>query len=94
MLKDVTFANQLDLELAYRQSDYSTIGNVTSYKVAGSWAPIDWVRFRAGFNTAVRAPSVGELFSPQGENFPGSTDPCAAEAAGSADPAILPRPIR
>ncbi len=88
LLKDVPLAQELDLELAYRSSDYSTVGTVSSYKVAGSWAPIDQVRFRAGFNTAVRAPSVGELFSPQGENFPGSTDPCAAEGDNALDPGV------
>ena len=88
LMNDAPMVNSLDLELAYRQSDYSTAGNVSSYKVAGSWSPIDQVRFRASFNTAIRAPGIGELFSPQGENFPGSTDPCAAESAGSSDPAV------
>ena len=79
LLSGAPFAELLDLELAYRISDYTTAGNVDSYKIAGSWAPIDQFRIRGGFNTAVRAPSIGELFSPQGENFPGSLDPCAAE---------------
>ncbi len=74
----------LDLELAIRASDYSTAGNVVSYKVAGSYSPMPGLRFRSSFNTAIRAPSIGELFSPQGENFPGSTDPCAAEGNPSA----------
>ena len=74
----------LDLELAIRASDYSTAGNVVSYKVAGSYSPMPGLRFRSSFNTAIRAPSIGELFSPQGENFPGSTDPCAAEGSPSA----------
>jgi outer membrane receptor protein involved in Fe transport len=73
------FADLLDLELAYRISDYTSVGNVESYKIAGSWAPVDSFRIRGGFNTAVRAPNIGELFAPLGENFPGSLDPCAAE---------------
>ena len=69
---------ELSLELAGRYSDYSTVGTVGNYKVSLSYAPIQNVRFRAGWNTAVRAPSIGELFAPQGENFPGATDPCSA----------------
>ncbi|MFP6809230.1 MAG: TonB-dependent receptor [Pseudomonadales bacterium] len=89
LLKDVPFAQELELELAYRKSDYSTVGNVSSYKIAGSWSPIDSVRFRAGFNTAVRAPSIGELFSPASEGFPGSADPCAAEGNPDAATAAI-----
>jgi len=88
LLRDAPLANELDLELAFRSADYDTVGGVDSYKVAGSWAPIESVRFRAGFNTAVRAPSIGELFSPVSEGFPGSTDPCAAEGANAGDPAV------
>lgn len=77
ILSDVAFADKLDLELAYRSEDYSTAGSVDSYKIAGIWAPTETFRFRAGFNTAVRAPNIGELFAPRGEGFPGASDPCA-----------------
>ena len=84
LLRDMAMAEAVDLELAYRSSDYSTVGTVDSFKVSGSWAFNEQIRLRAGFNTAVRAPNISELFSPQGEGFPGSTDPCAAEGAPSA----------
>ncbi|MDC8831671.1 TonB-dependent receptor domain-containing protein [Alteromonas gilva] len=80
ILVGAEFAELLDLELAYRTEDYTTAGTVDAYKISGSWAPMDTLRFRAGFNTAVRAPNIAELFSPQGENFPGATDPCAGNA--------------
>ena len=80
----VPILDNLDMELAYRSSDYSTAGSVESYKLSGSWAPIESLRFRGGYNRAVRAPSIGELFSPQGENFPGATDPCSANGAPDA----------
>ena len=88
LLSGAPFADLLDLELAYRLSDYTTAGNVESYKIAGSWAPTDQFRIRGGFNTAVRAPNIGELFAPLGENFPGSLDPCAAE--GNPTAAVAP----
>ncbi len=82
------WAELLELELQYRYSDYSTVGGVNSYKIGGTWAPTDQFRFRGAYNTSVRAPSIGELFSPQGENFPGATDPCAAEGPNAGDPAV------
>ncbi len=84
ILQGVKGAELLDMELAYRTSDYSTAGSVESYKIGGSWAPVEAFRIRGGFNRAVRAPSIGELFSPQGENFPGATDPCSAKGAPDA----------
>lgn len=86
-LKDVPFADILALELAYRSENYSTAGAVEAFKVAGEWAPDEQLRFRASFNTAVRAPSIGELFAPQGEGFPSGSDPCSS--AGSPQDAAL-----
>lgn len=77
ILEGVPMAELLDLELAYRNADYSTAGEMESYKIAGSWQPVEEVRFRAGFNTAVRAPNIGELFSPSGVGFPAAEDPCS-----------------
>ena len=84
LLKDHQYADLLALELAYRLEDYSTAGEVEAWKVAGEWAPNDQIRLRASFNTAVRAPSIAELFAPQGENFPGASDPCASDFDGNA----------
>lgn len=80
LLKDVPGAKSLDLELAFRSADYTTVGDTSSYKIAASWAPTDEVRFRAGFNTATRAPNISELFSPPGQGFPTAIDPCSAAA--------------
>jgi iron complex outermembrane receptor protein len=74
------YADVLELELAYRFSDYSTSGSSRAYKVSGAWAPNSTVRFRAGWNRAVRAPNIAELFSPASEGFPSSNDPCSANA--------------
>jgi outer membrane receptor protein involved in Fe transport len=89
ILSGAPMADLLDLELAYRTSDYSTSGSVEAYKIGASWAPIPSFRIRGGFNHAVRAPSIGELFSPQGENFPGATDPCSADGAPDAATAAI-----
>lgn len=82
--------DNLEFELAARASDYSTAGSVSAFKISGSWAPIDDIRLRAGFNTAVRAPNIGELFQPQAEGFPSSQDPCSAAAIPTGQTALDP----
>ena len=58
ILMGVPMFEQLDMELAFRSSDYSTSGNVEAYKISGSWAPIADFRIRGGYNRAVRAPGT------------------------------------
>ncbi|HEY2710008.1 MAG TPA: TonB-dependent receptor [Caulobacteraceae bacterium] len=55
----------LVLEGGYRYSDYSTSGAVSTYKVAGEWAPSSDIRFRASYDRAIRAASILEAFNPQ-----------------------------
>jgi iron complex outermembrane receptor protein len=83
VVQDMAFAKRLDLELAYRYSDYSNAGGTNTYKIAGDWEVMDGLRFRVGYNRAVRAPNVVELFSPQNVNLDGTQDPCAGLAAGN-----------
>lgn len=79
LVEGKTMAESLILDLGYRYSDYSTNETTDTYKVAGSWAPIEDFRLRASFQHAVRVPNIDELFSPQDQGFapiPGE-DPCA-----------------
>lgn len=77
LLADMFMADQLNLRGAVRVSDYSTVGNTTSWNVALDWAPIPELRFRAIRAESVRAPNVDELFAPATQDFPtGLTDPC------------------
>ncbi len=82
LLKDLPLIKKLDLELGYRSSDYNTegTGTVGTYKALFNWAPLDFLRFRGGYQKANRAPNVAELF--QGGTERGATlatgDPCAS----------------
>ncbi|WP_444891259.1 TonB-dependent receptor domain-containing protein [Microbulbifer sp. DLAB2-AA] len=67
----------LSLWGAYRYSDYSNIGGVSSFAGALNYAPIEMVKFRAGYQESVRAPNVYELYQGQAAGFPGANDPCA-----------------
>lgn len=77
-------ADQLGLDLAYRNSDYDTLTTDT-YKVGLEWAPIEDVKFRGSYQRAVRAANIVELFTAQGLNlFDLAGDPCGADLAGTA----------
>ncbi len=77
VIQDAPMARDLSFELGYRHSDYSTTGGYNTWKVAGSWAPSETLKFRAGFNSAVRSPNVQELYAPQGLGLNGSQDICS-----------------
>ena len=78
ILKD-SFIKELSLELGGRISDYDTTGTSYTYKALANFAPVDWIRFRGGYNRAERTPNIAELYlAPQqtfGVNLAG--DPCS-----------------
>jgi iron complex outermembrane receptor protein len=76
LLADVTGVHELSVGAAYRYSDYSTVGTTDAYTGRISYAPVESLRFRAQYARAVRAPNIGELFAPGGENFASVADPC------------------
>ena len=77
VLSGLPLAEALTLDLAYRYSDYSTSGGADTYRFGVDWAPVERVRVRAGYNRAVRAPNVAELFSVQSLGLWSGVDPCA-----------------
>ncbi len=76
IIEGAAMADYLGLELAIRTSDYSTIGNVTTWKAGVEWAPVDWLRFRGMFNQAIRSPNLDELFSTVAIGFTAGDDLC------------------
>jgi outer membrane receptor protein involved in Fe transport len=83
LLKDLPLIQQLTFTGGYRQTDSSSTGKDDTYKLTLDWTMIDWMRFRGGFQHAVRSPTIGELYSPQVNNFPTFTnqDPCNTTGA-------------
>jgi outer membrane receptor protein involved in Fe transport len=63
VLKDLPLIRTLNIGAAFRRSDYSTSGSVDSYEGDLKWAPVDSLLIRAGYQRAVRAPNIGELFA-------------------------------
>ncbi len=79
----------LSLNLAFRTSEYNTVGNTETFAVGLGWQINDQIRLRGNFNRAVRAPNVNDLFAPFTNGFPGAGDPCSGGANGSYSAATI-----
>ncbi len=76
ILGGMRFVDELSIDAAARFSDYSTVGEAFTWNVNGIVAPVRDLKFRGTYSVAVRAPNIGELFSPQqGATFR-PIDPC------------------
>ena len=78
-------AGDLTVDLGYRYSDYQTnltedLYTADTYKAGINWQPMDTMTIRAGFNHAVRAPTVFNLFSETTFGLWGGADGCATDA--------------
>jgi len=85
--QDVTGAESLSFDTAYRYSDYGSGTTTDTYKFGLEWAPISDVRFRASYQRAVRAANIVELFTAQGFNlFDAPGDPCGLALQSQPNP--------
>ncbi len=92
LLADIPGIRRLGLDLAGRYSDYSTIGETKTWNVGLDWEILSSLRFRGTLAKAVRAPSIGELFNPQSENFAAISDPCNTLTTNSNRPSTAKDP--
>ncbi len=84
---DKPLIQELSLEGGLRQSHYkiaaagSPTYDATTWKVAATWAPTADLKIRGNYQRAVRAPNIGELFSPVSTGLTNlGVDPCAGTA--------------
>ncbi len=85
LVEDKPMMKSLTLEGGARYSKYQVDGagsNQTfTYKVGLSWEPVADIKLRANYSHAVRAPNIGELFSPVSTGLTTlAVDPCAGAA--------------
>ncbi|MEJ1964875.1 MAG: TonB-dependent receptor [Gammaproteobacteria bacterium] len=83
LLKDLPGIQKLELDVAYRFSDYNHSGGASTYKADVNWAIVDPVRIRAGYQRAVRAPNVVEQFGPPTLVFDSAVDACQSNVTAS-----------
>jgi outer membrane receptor protein involved in Fe transport len=86
LVEDKPMMKSLTLEAGARYSSYkvdtvAASNNTFTYKAALSWEPVSDVKIRGNYAHAVRAPNIGELFTPQTVGLTTlATDPCAGAA--------------
>jgi len=87
IVSDRPFFDELQVEAGIRRSHYTIATpsspkfNTTTWKVAGSWAPVRDLKFRGNYQRAVRAPNIAELFTPLTTILTNlAVDPCALAA--------------
>ena len=61
LLADMPMFHSLDVNGAVRRTDYSTSGAVTTWKVGGTWRPVEDVLFRLTRSRDIRAPTLFDL---------------------------------
>lgn len=64
LMKDSAIGRSLDLNGAIRYADYSSTGGELTWKIGGTYIPVDGVRFRGTYSVDIRAPNISELFNP------------------------------
>ena len=89
LLADLPFAKSLDLNLAGRVSDYSTVGSTTAWAASVEYLPTEWLKLRSQYAVAVRAPNINELFNPGSQTFPQVGDPCEGVTLSGGQAAFL-----
>lgn len=81
LLEDAFFATDLTLETAFRYMDYSVTGEDNAWKLALNWGVTDELRVRLNRSKSVRAPNLGDLFTPNSKTFSsGRADVCRADS--------------
>jgi iron complex outermembrane recepter protein len=85
IVQDRPFFHTLTFEGGIRYSHYTVDApgtpkfNTTTWKAGGSWEPIESLKIRGNYARSVRAPNIGELFTPVATGLTAlANDPCAS----------------
>jgi len=73
----IPVTDQLVADVAFRSSDYNLSGRSDTARVSVSYVLNDMAKFRLGFNTAERAPSIADYFIPESQSLWTGDDKCA-----------------
>jgi iron complex outermembrane recepter protein len=83
LVQDKPLAKEISIDTAYRYSKYDAGYKTSTYKLGIDYSPTSSLRLRGGYNRAVRAPNITELFAADVVALDGSTDPCAGSSTSS-----------
>ncbi len=82
LARDLPFAYSAELNGAVRVTDYSTSGQVETWKVGADWQPFEFLRFRGTRSRDIRAPNLFELYGAPQSSFQTVDDPENGGARG------------
>jgi outer membrane receptor protein involved in Fe transport len=95
LARGAAFADNLELSLAGRYTDYAYSGAVETWKVGAVWSPVPSLRFRSTLSRDIRAPNFNELLAASNSGqrsvfdpFTNTTPQFFGENTGN--PALLP----
>ena len=84
LIQDKPGVKEISIDTAYRYSKYDVGFTTSTYKLGVDYSPASSVRFRGGYNRAVRAPNIAELFGQTIVALDGTLDPCASSSGSPA----------
>ncbi len=76
LINDLPFIQDLTAESAIRYMDYSSTGEENAWKLSLNYTINDEVKLRLNRSKSVRAPNIGELYTPNSQTFRSLVDPC------------------
>ncbi|RAO76478.1 TonB-dependent receptor plug domain-containing protein [Dyella jiangningensis] len=92
LLKDMTMARELSVDVATRYSNYDNFGSTTNSKASLKWKPIDDLLVRGSWAQGFRAPTISDLYGGAGSSFESYIDPCDTKSgAAKGNPAVAAR---
>ena len=92
LLKDMTMARELSIDVASRYSNYDNFGSTTNSKASIKWKPIDDLLVRGSWAQGFRAPSISDLYGGISSSFENYTDPCDSKrGSAKSNPSVAAR---
>lgn len=86
LIEGKALAESLSLDFGFRVSEYDYAGSDDTWKIGMMWQPVEQLSVRVSQQRAVRAPNVGELFSPVTTGLDNAQqDPCSVANAANID---------
>ena len=82
IVRDLPLVKALDFNGAVRETDYSTSGSVTTWKLGTTWDVVDDLRLRATRSRDIRAANLAELFRAPAYQVTNVSDPVTSTTVG------------
>jgi len=87
LVADIPGFQELNIDYAYRATQYSQFDSESVERTAIKWKPISDVTVRFTDSTSYKAPTISDLYFGGGGGFPTYVDPCEASQYNNSDAA-------